>query len=188
MEISRKEMKEYIKNIYKRLDSVSPVDFDCGQLCGEVCCVYDEDENNPEELAIYLLPGEELMYEDNDSFELYYIDAKEIKYPHSWKDKIYLVKCINPPKCNRNIRPIQCRTFPLIPHISKNGKFHLILDETEFPYKCAIVNNNIKLNNDFISETYDVWKKLIQNQLVYDLIDMDSRTRDNRNANYEIII
>ncbi|KZX12286.1 hypothetical protein MBORA_12630 [Methanobrevibacter oralis] len=37
MEISRKEMKEYIKNIYKRLDSVSPVDFDCGQLCGEVC-------------------------------------------------------------------------------------------------------------------------------------------------------
>ena len=36
-------------------------------------------------------------------------------------DQIYLVKCTNPPKCDRKIRPIQCRTFPLIPHIDKKG-------------------------------------------------------------------
>lgn len=188
MEISKNEMKEYIKKIYERLDKVSPVDFDCGKLCGEICCVYDKNDSNTEEVAIYLIPCEELMYEEIDSFELYYIDSKDIKYPHSWKNKIYLVKCINPPRCDRKIRPIQCRTFPLIPHISKNGEFHLILDENEFPYKCSIVNNNIKLNENFIKETYNVWKLLINNPLIYDLIDMDSRSRDNRKTNYDIVI
>lgn len=188
MEISADEMKKTIQKIYERLDKVSPVDFDCGQLCGEVCCVYDEEDYRNEELALYLLPGEELMYEDSDSFELYYIDSSEIKYPHSWKDQIYLVKCKTPPKCDRSIRPIQCRTFPLIPHLNKKGEFHLIFDESEFPYKCPIVNNHIKLNDDFVRTTYEVWSMLISNPLVYDLIDMDSGMRDNRKTDYEIII
>ena len=97
MEIS----KEQIKKIHKVLNRVSPVDYDCGKLCGEVCCVYDAEDYRNEELALYLLPGEELMYEDSEDFELYYIDSSEIKYPHSWKGQIYLVKCTNPPKCDR---------------------------------------------------------------------------------------
>ena len=55
MEISAKQMKKSIKRIYNRLDEVSPVDFDCGTLCGEVCCVYDADETHTEELVLYLL-------------------------------------------------------------------------------------------------------------------------------------
>ncbi len=188
MEITAKQMKKSIKRIYKRLDEVSPVDFDCGTLCGEVCCVYDTDESHAEELVLYLLPGEELMYENSDEFELYYMDSSEIKYPHSWKDSIYLVKCKNPPKCDRSIRPIQCRTFPLVPHISKNGEFHLVLDETEFPYICPIIRDHIKLNEDFINVTYEIWKKLITNPLVYDLVDMDSKDRDKRTTSYKIVI
>lgn len=188
MEITANEMKKTIEKIYKMLDEVTPVDFDCGKLCGEVCCVYDADDYHNEDLALYLLPGEELMYEDSDSFELYYIDSSEINYPHSWKDDIYLVKCKNPPKCDRSIRPIQCRTFPLIPHISKDNRFHLIFDESEFPYKCPIIHDNIKLNDDFIKVTYKVWAILIRDPLVYDLVDMDSRKRDNRKTDYEIVI
>ena len=188
MEITAKQMKKSIKRIYKRLDEVSPVDFDCGTLCGEVCCVYDADESHAEELVLYLLPGEELMYENSDEFELYYMDSSEIKYPHSWKDSIYLVKCKNPPKCDRSIRPIQCRTFPLVPHISKNGEFHLVLDETEFPYICPIIRDHIKLNEALINVTYEIWKKLITNPLVYDLVDMDSKDRDKRTTSYKIVI
>ena len=187
-EISAEEMKKSIERIYKRLDEVTPVDFDCGKLCGEVCCTHDSEEYPNEDLVLYLLPGEELMYEDSDEFELYYIDSSEIKYSHSWKGQIYLVKCINPPKCDRNIRPIQCRTFPLIPHLDKNGIFHLILDESEFPYTCPIVHDHIKLNDDFIKVTYEVWTMLIRNSLVYDLVDMDSRMRYNRKSNFEIVI
>ena len=188
MEITAKQMKKSIKRIYKRLDEVSPVDFDCGTLCGEVCCVYDADESHAEELVLYLLPGEELMYENSDEFELYYMDSSEIKYPHSWKDSIYLVKCKNPPKCDRSIRPIQCRTFPLVHNKSKNGEFHLVLDETEFPYICPIIRDHIKLNEDFINVTYEIWKKLITNPLVYDLVDMDSKDRDKRTTSYKIVI
>ena len=66
MEISVLDMKKAIEEIYERLEKVTPVDFDCGSLCGEACCVYDL-KNPEEELALYLLPGEELMYEDSDS-------------------------------------------------------------------------------------------------------------------------
>jgi Fe-S-cluster containining protein len=188
MEITAQEMKKSIQKIYDRLDKVTPVEFDCGKLCGEICCVAGSDEHGYDELALYLLPGEELMYEDSDEFELYYMDSSEIKYPHSWKDQIYLVKCINPPKCDRSIRPIQCRTFPLVPHLTKNGEFHLVLDETEFPYTCPIVRDHIKLNRDFVQVTYEVWMMLISNPLVYDLVDMDSRMRDSRKADYDIVI
>ena len=188
MEITAQEMKRTIQKIYQRLDEVTPVDFDCGKLCGEVCCVYDADETHTEELVLYLLPGEELMYEDSPDFELYYMDSSESRYPHSWKDNIYLVKCKNPPRCDRSIRPIQCRTFPLVPHISKNGEFHLVLDETEFPYECPIIRDHIKLNENFINVTYEIWKMLISNPLVYDLVDMDSKDRDRRTTKYKIMI
>ena len=188
MELTAWEMKKSIEKIYRRLDEVSPVDFDCGKLCGEVCCVYDADKSHTEELVLYLLPGEELMYEDSPDFELYYLDSSEIRYPHSWKDSIYLVKCINPPKCDRSIRPIQCRTFPLVPHITKNGEFHLVLDETEFPYVCPIIRDHIKLNANFINVTFEIWQMLIRNPLVYDLVDMDSRDREKRTSDYKIII
>ena len=116
------------------------------------------------------------------------MDSSEIKYPHSWKGQIYLVKCVNPPKCDRSIRPIQCRTFPLIPHLNKKGEFHLIFDESEFPYKCPIVHDHIQLNKEFVKVTYEIWTMLMRNPLVYDLVDMDSRMRDNRKTDYEIVI
>ena len=47
MEIGASQMKKTIEEIYKKLDTVTPVDFDCGSLCGEACCVYDL--KNPEE-------------------------------------------------------------------------------------------------------------------------------------------
>ncbi|OED30378.1 hypothetical protein [Methanosphaera sp. WGK6] len=187
MEISAEEMKRSIQKIYDMLDEVSPVGFDCGTLCGEICCVYDDDCSD-EKVALYLLPGEELMYEDSDSFNLYAIDSRDIDYPHSWTDDVFVVECVNPPRCEREIRPIQCRTFPLIPHISSDGVFHLILDKHEMPYECPIIEKNIKLEDSFVKRTYDVWKILIRDPVVYDLVAFDSRRRDNRRNGYKIVI
>lgn len=180
--------KEIIEKIYKKLDEVSPLDYDCGKLCGEICCTYDDEDYQNKDLMIYLLPGEELIYEDDSSFELRHFGIDEINYPYSWKNGVYTVICKNPPLCNRDIRPIQCRTFPLIPHISKDRKFHLIYDESEYPYKCPLINENIKLNDDFVKETYKVWRLLLNNKLVFDLVDMDSRKRENKKIEYKIII
>ena len=180
--------REVIKDIYDKLNQVNPVDFDCGKLCGEICCVYDDEDYQNDDLVIYLLPGEELIIEEDENFELIHVNAKELKYPFSWKNGVYLLKCKNPPKCNRNHRPIQCRSFPLIPHITKDNEFHLVFDESEYPYKCPLIHENIELNEEFIIETYDAWKTLINNPLIYDLISMDSRKKDNKKTNFEIII
>lgn len=48
------------KAIYRLLDKVSPVDYDCGKLCGSVCCTYSD--TCEEELGIYLYPGEEKLH------------------------------------------------------------------------------------------------------------------------------
>lgn len=180
--------KEMIEKVYEKLDEVSPVDYDCGKLCGEICCSYNDEDFKNNDLMIYLLPGEELIYEDDESFELMHFQINEINYPRSWKKGVYTVICKNPPECNRKLRPIQCRTFPLIPHISKDLKFHLIFDENEYPYKCPLINDNIELNEDFIRETYKAWRFLLKNRLVFDLVDMDSRKRENEKRKYKIII
>lgn len=184
MEISAEQMKKSIKKIYSMLDEVSPLDFDCGMLCDDACCVNDEDYD----LALYLMPGEELIYEDSDDFNLYYIPSDTFEFPHSWDDDVFMVECVNPPHCNRCIRPIQCRTFPLIPHLSGDDTFHLILDSSEFPYSCPIVDENMELNADFIKVTFNVWKILIEDPIVYDLIKYDSSLRDDRKSNYNIVI
>ena len=188
VQVSAKQMKESIMRIYEMLDSVSPLDFDCGSLCGEVCCVYDDGEDINSNLVLYLLPGEELMYEDSEHFDLYFIDPRQLDYPRKWKDDVFIVECRNPPHCDRSIRPIQCRTFPLIPHISEDGKLHLILDENEFPYVCPIVRDNIRLNEDFVRVTYEVWSMLVGNPMVHALISFDSRRRDNRRKGYTVVV
>ena len=180
--------KELIRKIYDELNQVNPVDFDCGKLCNEICCVYDDEDYQNDDLAIYLLPGEEQIIKEDENFEIIHYDAKELKYPFSWKKGVYLLKCKNPPKCNRSYRPIQCRTFPLIPHITKDNEFHLIFDESEYPYECPLIHDNIELNKDFIETTYKSWKMLIEDPLIYDLISMDSRKKDNKKTRYEIII
>ncbi|OWT32930.1 hypothetical protein BGI41_05055 [Methanobrevibacter sp. 87.7] len=183
MKNTKKSMIKNIKKIYKTLDKVSPADYDCGKLCNEICCVYDK-YNTDNEVGLYLLPGEELIYEDDDKdFELYYIPPDETEYNYD----LYLVKCVNPPHCKREIRPIQCRTFPLIPHIEDN-KFHLIIDENEFPYICPLIHDENKLNKDFIETTYKVWNVLIKNPAVYDLIKLDSQRRIKDKDDYTIVI
>jgi hypothetical protein len=75
-----------------------------------------------------------------------------------------------------------------VPHISKNGEFHLVLDASEFPYECPIIERHIRFRDDFLTETFEVWKTLIKNPLVYDFVDMDSRRRENRKIDFEIVI
>lgn len=188
MQISAEEMKKSIKKIYEMMEQVTPVNFDCGKLCNHVCCAYDGGEYRNQDLVLCLVPGEELMYEDSEEFDLYCVNPKELDYPRKWREDVFIVECRNPPHCDRSIRPIQCRTFPLVPHISKDGQLHMILDENEFPYECPIIRDKIKLNEDFIEVTYNVWKKLIGNPNVHALIIYDSRRRDNKRRGYEIII
>ena len=167
------------KAIYRLLDKVSPVDYDCGKLCGSVCCTYSD--TCEEELGSYLYPGEEKLHRKNDSWLDWTVEqAEDVEFPDSWSGKIYFVKCKTPPHCPRNLRPFQCRTFPLAPHITEEGFLTLINNDEELPYICPLIDKNLKLNKDFIKATYTAWAHLLRDPLIFDLVEMDSQLRRER--------
>lgn len=170
------------KAIYRLLDRVSPVDYDCGTLCGAICCLCsgDETHSNAEdwEMGIYLLPGEDKIHQKKDSWLLWTAErAEDYEFPPSWKGKVYFVRCKTPPLCPRHLRPLQCRTYPLAPHLTPEGVLTLIWNQDDLPYQCPLIEKQMELNSDFIKATYTVWKHLIRDPLIFDLVEMDSRLR-----------
>lgn len=173
-------MKSIIKKrtyqaIYRLLDRVSPVPYDCGTLCGAICCTCGQDD---EELGIYLLPGEEKVHNRKDSWLTWMTErAEDYDFPESWTGSVHFVRCKTPPVCPREKRPLQCRTFPLTPHIDENDTLTLIWNDTELPYQCPLIKNKTELTPSFIKATYTCWKHLIRDPLIYDLVRQDSLNR-----------
>lgn len=174
-------MKSTIKKrtylaIYRLLDKVSPLPYDCGKLCGAACCTCESGE---EELGIYLLPGEDKVHDRNAAWLSWSSEnAQDFDFPDSWKGKVYFVRCKTPPVCPREKRPMQCRTFPLAPHIDDKGELSLVYNDVDLPYTCPLIAENIPLEDDFVKATYTCWKHLIKDPLIYDLVRSDSKMRD----------
>lgn len=175
------------KAIYRLLDRVSPVDGDCGRLCGSVCCTWGCNENPDNntgteiEMGIYLYPGEHKIHDKKDSWLKWSVEyAENYEFPPSWKGPVYFVKCTTPPLCPRERRPFQCRTFPLYPYISEDGIFSLVYNYENLPYTCPLIDNETPLNRDFVKATYTVWTHLLRDPLIYDLVESDSRRLDEK--------
>lgn len=162
------------KAIYRLLDRVSPLDTDCGLLCDAACCM----DGSGEDTGIFLLPGEEAIHNKEDWAIWEEDDAAEYNYPDSW-DRLFFVKCKGPKGCNRTLRPIQCRSFPLLPHIKPDGELILVYNDVDLPYGCPLIDDEIPLNDDFVQATLTVWKHLIRDQRIYDLVLEDSLDRGN---------
>ena len=179
--------------IYRLLDRVSPVDFDCGMLCNAACCnlddmdpYFDMDESAIEEgeleadMGMIFLPGEDKIHDKKDSWLEWYSDSTDaLDYPDSWKGQVYFAKCQGHNHCNRKMRPIQCRTFPVAPHLDEQGKLSLVLDDLELPYTCPLqdAGEELVLEERFLRATYTAWKRLITDPLIYDLVEADSHER-----------
>ena len=169
---------EQYKIIYSMLDRVSPVPYDCGSLCDSICC-RGEPFGSDEDSYIYLLPGEKEYIESTGADMV--IDRESIKehdLPASWGKYVYIARCDGPKTCRRNVRPIQCRTFPIIPHLRKGGKLEMIYCDVDLPYKCPLIGEERKLSDDFIRTTHEAWKMLIEDQAIRDFVKHDSRQRD----------
>ncbi len=164
--------------IYRFLDRVSPLSYDCGTLCGAVCCGKGDDSHWDEELGIYLLPGEDKVHDKKDDWLFWSEEStEEYDFPYSWKGKVYFVRCKNAPRCPREKRPIQCRTYPLSPHFPDEGHLVLIWNVSELPYTCPLIRDKVKLNPDFVKATYTVWKHLVRDPLILDFIEQKSIDR-----------
>ncbi len=188
--------KEEYEEIYQELNRVSPIEGDCGRLCQAACCQSDssyaeeienKDFEEEAELGMYLLPGEEALLEEGEPWLRIKKEAREdYDFPDSWPEEIIFAACGGPAECRREKRPIQCRSFPLYPHLTKSGELQLIYCDFELPYLCPLIEEERPLQEDFILATYRAWERLLEEQAIYDLIKMDSEAREEVGMGYRI--
>ena len=166
--------KEEYRRIYEALDKVSPVVFDCGRFCGAACC----DVETYSDMGMYLLPGEEAVHDRSDNcFEWDVDDAEDLDFPPSWKGEVYFIRCRGSRFCDRKKRPIQCRTYPVAPHLTEDGKLVLVYSDMEVPYVCPMIASEAEFSTAFLKETHSAWKILIRDRRIYDLVESASRYR-----------
>ncbi|MCR4755954.1 MAG: hypothetical protein K5868_10615 [Lachnospiraceae bacterium] len=161
------------REIYRILDSSAPAVYDCGTLCGAACCNGASFAN--EESYIYLLPGE-MDYLESVGCELKAVKEKHSDHnlPKSWGEYVYVAHCPGKNECKREVRPIQCRTFPLQPYISPDGEFKMILCNSDLPYSCPFIEGEVAVSEDFHRTAYEAWSILIEDDKIRDLVKMDS--------------
>lgn len=165
-------LEDYLE-IYALLDPGPLADINCGTLCQAACCqTYNND------MGMYLLPGEEKIFTTKDkewlSWEVH--NPQDYDFPPSWVQPVYYVKCLKP--CPREKRPIQCRTFPLAPHLTRDGKLQIIWETLELPYQCPLIDKKSSLNTKYVEGLHKAWSKLIKNNLIKDLVRWDSIQRE----------
>lgn len=170
------EYKEIYKKAYAYMNE-TVLEGNCGELCNFVCC--NPDCNDGEDMGIYFLPYEyESLHTDNPIF-----DKEKIEHHHSeeycFTEKIdYLIYgyCNSTLACNRELRPIQCRTYPLIPHI-KNKKLQLIIEKQDY-FDCPLMERFDTWRKEYIEGIYKGWEELLKIKEVYDLVEFDSLERE----------
>jgi hypothetical protein len=161
------------KRLYKLTADVTPLYGDCGQLCDSVCCRPD----NENSLGMYLFPGEKVMFTEKEEWlQWEKHDPKEDDFPESWWDPVNFIKCTKP--CPREKRPLACRLFPLAPHLLKDNTLLLIYETLALPYVCPLIEDNIELRPDFIEVVAECWQELLKDSAIRDLVEMDSRDRE----------
>ena len=235
--------------MYRLLDAVSPVDFDCGTLCGSICCTcdslsdsedillqdihsvhnptynnadsqnqglnvdistdtgfhsdrsietaedgfdvddeYEDDTLYDEGLGIYLYPGEDRVFTKQEDWLAWEKDdVSWYDFPDSWTGTVWFVRCLKAPHCDRPKRPLQCRFYPLAPHITEDGEVVLIWSTEDVPYVCPLIRDRVALNRDFIKATHTVCRHLARDPRIFDLFAHDSKRRLEDGAVIEVV-
>ena len=94
----------------EKLKNVTPLQRDCGRVCGARCCRPLEGE----ETGMLLFPGEAEAYAGKAGFEVRKTARGD------------LLICSG--TCDREDRPLSCRLFPLLPVIGDDGKVRAVTD------------------------------------------------------------
>ncbi len=109
--------KTFYNKIYKILEDVTPLKVDCGGLCNGACC-----EASEEVTGMYLFPGEEVMYDLLPGWA----DICESSFTYDNGIKAKLITCEG--ICDRSLRPLSCRIFPLVPYAKRGEKLKVVMD------------------------------------------------------------
>ena len=111
------DKKTFYTKLYKMLDDVTPLTVDCGQLCDGACCAVTD-----EITGMYLFPGEKVMYDPMPSWG----ELHDIDFTYDGGKEVELFTC--PGTCDRRLRPLSCRIFPLVPYAKRGEELQIIMD------------------------------------------------------------
>jgi hypothetical protein len=118
------------------------------------------------------------LAEEEDWLQWEVQKVKFYDFPPSWKGTVYFVTCIKP--CPREKRPLQCRFYPLAPHLLADDSLLLIYDPVQVPYRCPLIAERIEIRPEFIQRVYEAWKILLEDEKIRELVAWDSREREER--------
>ena len=127
---------ERILSARNALETLTPLRGDCGRKCGAACCHPDEDGNG----GMLLFPGEEALYDPCPGWARL-TPSKD--FPGQ-----YLFTCDG--TCERKIRPLACRIFPLTPRV-RGGKLSIEPDVRAWPV-CPLMEYGVEgMDGTFVS-------------------------------------
>lgn len=95
--------------------SLTPLNHDCGLLCGQACCAPDEEGQG----GMMLFPGESALYQN--------VSWAALETAHTPVGDFVCLKCDG--RCPREARPLACRIFPLSPYFNASGELGLRMDQ-----------------------------------------------------------
>jgi len=176
--------REIFQKAYALMDE--PVtDGDCGLLCGRHCC--RETDSAGERMGIYLLPQEyEAMLRGSAA------EPGLKKTRHTGQhydlppgiDGLWFVFCDDSGGCLRELRPIQCRTYPFEPHYAA-GELSLVVLQEQI-HGCPLLDRPQIWRPEFIKGVFEGWRLLMQLPQVKQLVAYDSRLRRQEEIRMEV--
>ncbi|MHB8926107.1 MAG: hypothetical protein ACYC9Q_00405 [Bacillota bacterium] len=165
--------RDQFRKVYERLDQVTPLREDCGLLCSRQCCAEWE-----KGAGMYLLPGEEVMFtRDEDWLRWEVHSTDEYEFCPAWHGDFFFVACTKP--CPRDRRPFACRTFPLAPYLTPDGRLTILFDDNGILI-CPLVREGRleRLDPRFVKAARQAWEILLTDGLIRADVEWQSRQRD----------
>lgn len=154
MEILILTKRELYEKAYRLLEQLTPIKTDCGELCNKACC-----DSNDVDAGMYLFPGEEVMYRCEPSW----LNIEKSDFTYGKEKPVKIAICTEP--CERKLRPLACRIFPLTPYIESNGNMIIKIDPRS-AVLCPLARKNAvqKLDEEFIDTVVRVFKFLARDK------------------------
>lgn len=125
-------MSDVLKRAWALLADVTPLDVNCGQVCNARCCHADDQSS-----GMRLFPGEEQLVAACGYRLTLTSDGGE------------LLECDG--HCDRALRPLACRMFPLFPYVDEEGRVRAVYDPRAWRL-CPLVREcaHVPLQRDFV--------------------------------------
>ncbi len=161
------KIKDFYTYAYSLFEDVTPLYGDCGTMCNNACCMGDD------ESGMYLFPGEECMYKKLPSW--LEIDVSSFEY----SDDKYAYIALCKPFCDRRLRPLACRIFPLLPYVTGEGELKIIMDPRgKNMCPLAVAAEPQQLSPQFVRRVTYLGRLMMKNKVLYEYIEQLSRLTD----------